>query len=561
MLHVKILTKTFFFCQILLFNILSTTYCSETIHKWEVYPISFQSNKEIINPYAQISADGKNDLLKVIFEGTDGEAKGKKIILTAFWDGGKNWKVNFTSPYTGSWKFTSISKIRSMNGKKGSFTVIDWTEAEKLENPTRRGMIRVMKNDNNHYFEYADATPFLWIGDTWWNWTKKDIRFETYKQLVDNRAEKGFTIGQIFIPGNAWDKKYSMLDSTYSSLDTEQIKNVERMISYANSKGITIWIHGWWGGKNLDSEIGGEKMQRWWRYLIHRFCAYNVIWVVAGEYNLNNYGGMGLDFWKNLGNMIKEEDPYDRIVSVHNTPPFWDGGKEAPQWSTASVLHRESWLDYNQSQVGHGKFANEMIPSTVSNAYHCNPAKPIVVTEPWYEFTIDKAPACDIRFGAWSAILSGAAGHTYGGGKIWSADVPESPQHLGYEPKAAGGTTLDYEGAVSIKHLVTFMKKTSWWKMEPHPELVSEYPQSFCLANPGNEYIIYFRYGGVASVNLVTTLGKNSFQYYWYNPATGVASESKIIKGSVHSEFRCPEEDSDDREVKDWVLHILKFTD
>ena len=164
-------------------------------------------------------------------------------------------------------------------------------------------------------------------------------------------------------------------------------------------------------------------MERWWRYLVHRFGAYNVIWVLAGEYNMNNYGGFSLDFWKDLGKLVKNEDPYERIISVHNTPPFWDGGAEAPQWSTGSVLHQEPWLDYNQSQVGHGKFANEMIPSIISEDYYRKPSKPVVVTEPWYEFIEGNPSGMDIRFAAWSAILSGAAGHTYGGGHVWLASV------------------------------------------------------------------------------------------------------------------------------------------
>ena len=38
--------------------------------------------------------------------------------------------------------------------------------------------------------------------------------------------------------------------------------------------------------------------------------------------------------------------------------------------------------------------------------------------------------------------------------------------------------------------------------MAPHAELVMEYPQPFCLANTGEEYIIYLRYGGVAKLKM-----------------------------------------------------------
>ena len=61
-------------------------------------------------------------------------------------------------------------------------------------------------------------------------------------------------------------------------------------------------------------------------------------------------------------------------------------GLKLPNGQQATVLHQEPWLDYNQSQVGHGRFANEMIPQVSTGEYKRTPSKPIVVTEPWYEF-------------------------------------------------------------------------------------------------------------------------------------------------------------------------------
>ncbi|MCL6102868.1 MAG: DUF4038 domain-containing protein [Bacteroidetes bacterium] len=534
---------------------------AETIHQWDVYTISVKSRSVYANPYTDIPSTFGGDLLKATFQGTEGDALNKKITVVGFWDGGSEWRVNFTPPYTGSWKFTTTSTDRSMNGKKGNFEVVAWSEEEKKANPARRGLIRVRKSGENagHFFEYSDGQPFLWIADTWWRWTKKNIQFDTYKHLVDDRAEKGFNIGQLFVPGNGG-RESSLLDATFTHLDTEHMKKVEAMIRYANSKGITIWIHGWWGGQNLNTKAGAEKMQRWWRYLVHRFGAYNVIWVLAGEYNLYNNSDFSLDFWRDLGKLIKQEDPYERIVSVHNTPPFWKGGAEAPQWSTGSVMHQEPWLDYNQSQVGHGKYANEMIPLVVSEEYNRQPSKPIVVTEPWYEFVEGSATGMDIRFGAWSAILSGAAGHTYGGGHVWLADVPESPEEGGTWPLEKGfeRTTYDYEGAVSIKHLAGFFKNIKWWDMAPHPELVREYPQPFCLAKPGEEYVLYLRYGGVAKVKMDGSAASKKYLYQWFNPASGKLYDAKAIQGSGLLTFNCPEGYPGVLDYKDWVLYIHK---
>jgi hypothetical protein len=535
---------------------------SETIHQWEVYTISLKSSGKYTNPYKDIPVTKDGDLVRVTFVGTGGDALNKEIKVVGFWTGGSEWRVNFAPPLSGSWRYTTYSTDKSLNGKKGNLEVVAWTREEKDANPVRNGLIKVKKDGKaeGHYFEYTDGQPVLWIGDTWWNWTDSRIHLESFKQLVDDRSAKGFNVGQLFVPGNGWSRESSLLDSTYSILDTEHAAKVEEMIRYANSKGITIWIHGWWSRQDMNNSIGAEKIQRWWRYLVHRFGAYNVIWVLAGEYNMNNYGGFSLDFWKDLGRLVKNEDPYERIISVHNTPPFWEGGAGAPQWSTGTVLHQEPWLDYNQSQVGHGKFANEMIPYVISEDYNRKPAKPVVVTEPWYEFIEGNPLAIDIRFAAWSAILSGAAGHTYGGGHVWLADVPEAPsgENTWRLEKGFARTTYDYEGALSMKYLASFFRNVKWWNMSPHPELVLEYPQPFCLAQPGEEYVVYLRYGGIAKVKMDDSAASKTYMYQWYNPGTGKFYDKSSVKGSANLNFVCPESYPEYPDYKDWVLYIHK---
>jgi hypothetical protein len=473
------------------FGLAGIALCEDTVGQWEVFEIEMAARDVYGNAYVDGLPDDGDGLVEVTFTGTSGEAGGMSYKITGFWDGAKSWKVRFSPPASGIWSYTSTSKDPGLNGIKRTFTCTEWTEEEKKANPLRRGFIRVCKTGKRagRHFEYCDGTPFLWIGGTWWNWTKRDIHFSSYKRLVDDRAEKGFTVGQLFVAGNGWSRKSSLLDETYNVPDVNSIRKVDRMIEYANQKGIVIWVHGWWSSKGLKEAVGEEKIRRWWRYLVHRYGAYNVIWVLAGEYNMYDYGGLGLQFWKNLGQMIDGVDPYERIIGVHPTPPAWEGGAGAPQWSTGEVIHKEPWLNYNQTQVGHGRWRNEMIPLIIAGDYARIPTKPIVVSEPWYEFIKGSAAAEDIRFGAWSAILSGAAGYTYGGGHIWRAHLSESTEVAGIWPLEEGfhTDTLDYPGAVSIGHMASFLKNISWWELEPHPELVLEYPQKFCAAVPGED--------------------------------------------------------------------------
>ncbi|MBW3545987.1 MAG: DUF4038 domain-containing protein [Bacteroidetes bacterium] len=533
------------------------------VKKWEVFELALTAKNKYQNPYAEIPAVKQEDLVAVTFRGTAGAAKGQSLRIVGFWDGGQRWKVRFAPPAAGTWEYKSSAADAGLNNVEGCLEVEEWQPQAIAENPTRRGLVQVMEQGpgEGRYFQYADGTPFLWIGDTWWNWTKRGIHFSTYKNLVDDRAAKSYTLGQLFVAANGWGKPSSLLDTTYSVLDVAHMQKVDSMIAYANSKGITVWVHGWWSRENLDKTAGEEKIKRWWRYLVHRMGAYNVVWVIAGEYNLQNYGGLGLPFWKDVGSMIKAEDPYNRIVGAHSTPPNWSGGAEAPQWSTAEILHQEPWLDYNQTQVGHGRMANEMIPDIISASYAAQPAKPIMVTEPWYEFIEGNPTGRDVRFGAWTALLSGAAGHTYGGGHVWLANVPESPGGTGgVWPMEEGfeRNTLDYEGAVSMGHLAKFFSKIEWWRMAPHPELVLEYPDPYCLALPGQEYVIYLRWGGTLKADLRAASEKDTFDYYWYDPMKGTSSKTSSLKGGAIQFLSAPGGYPGNVNFQDWVLHIRK---
>ncbi|HZH95472.1 MAG TPA: DUF4038 domain-containing protein [Flavisolibacter sp.] len=557
---------TLFYFFILLLSSFSVHAADIQIHRWEAFELSLKAKRQYQNPYAAIPAGKQEGLVQVIFSGVDGEARGKKLVLFGFWDGGQTWKVRFAAPYTGNWSYKSSSADAGLAAAKGTLNVVDWPQDALAQNNTLRGPVQVQNGGGKegHYFKYADGTPFLWIGDTWWNWTKRGIKFSTYKTLVDDRAAKGFNLGQLFVAANGWGRPSSLLDSTFSVLDVAHMQKVDSLIRYANAKGITVWVHGWWSRENLNKTAGEEKIKRWWRYLVHRLGAYNVVWVIAGEYNLENYGGMGLPFWKDLGAMIKKEDPYDRVVSAHNTPPNWSGGMEAPQWSTAEILHNEPWMDYNQTQVGHGRMANEMIPSIISKSYSTTPRKPIVVTEPWYEFVEGNPAGRDVRFAAWSAVLSGAAGHTYGGGHVWLAHVPEAPSGAGGAWPLEMGferNTLDYEGARSMGYLAQFFKKTQWWKMSPHAELVLEYPENrYCLAVPGQEYIVYLRWGGTMKIDLKKTSENDRFQYYWFDPATGKSLTPKEIRGGAEVFLSAPGGYPGNVNFHDWVLHIKKMS-
>src|SRR5512133_1512658 len=114
---------------------------TESIPQWEVFTVSFKTGKVYQNPYAEIPVDGTGDLIKVLFTGITGDAAGKTFTIKGYWNGGQEWRVNFSAPFSGKWKYESFSSDKSLNGKKGNLEVNAWTEEEKKSNPVRHGFV------------------------------------------------------------------------------------------------------------------------------------------------------------------------------------------------------------------------------------------------------------------------------------------------------------------------------------------------------------------------------------------------------------------------------------
>lgn len=63
----------------------------------------------------------------------------------------------------------------------------------KAQSLFTHGKLEVTKN--GHYLQFADGTPFFWLGDTGWELFHR-LNLTEIKQYLDNRSAKGFTVVQ-----------------------------------------------------------------------------------------------------------------------------------------------------------------------------------------------------------------------------------------------------------------------------------------------------------------------------------------------------------------------------
>jgi hypothetical protein len=136
-----------------------------TLHVWQKVEIPLRAEKTYANPYTEVEV------------WVDLKGPGFEKRCYGFWDGGNTFcvRVLATAPGEWSWKSGSAPVDPGLAGKSGSFAAVAWTEAEKIGNPCRRGMLK--RSANGHAFEYADGAPCFLLGDTWWAAPTKRFRW------------------------------------------------------------------------------------------------------------------------------------------------------------------------------------------------------------------------------------------------------------------------------------------------------------------------------------------------------------------------------------------------
>jgi len=94
--------------------------------------------------------------------------------------------------------------------------------------------------------------------------------------------------------------------------------------------------------------------------------------------------------------------------------------------------------------------------------------------------------------------------------------------------------------------------------LEPHPELLSDYTPRFCAAVPGQEYVVYLRWGGTVKVDLRPSAESDSFRYTWIDLAEGKERSTGTIQGGGLRELSTVEDFPRFPHYKDWLLHVVR---
>ena len=496
-----------------------------------VTEISLKAAKSCANPFAGLTLD-------VEFTDPGGVTK----TVPAFWGGGDQWKVRYASPAVGTHHYRtqcSDADDAGLHGVEGQLEVAPYTGDNPLY---EHGPLQIAP-DCRH-FEHADGTPFFWLGDTWWKCLCKRMTWDGFQELATDRKKKGFSVVQIvcgpypdegpFEP--RWENEGGMPYETrdFTVLNPEYWDYADRRLMHLVDAELVPAIVGAWGRHDCDamSDVGVDGLKRHWRYLVARYGAYPVFWIIGGE--------SGGPEWTEVARYVQGINPYRRPATIH--PIDW--GRER--------LTDETVITFDMLQTGHGGwgFAETVVPK-LKAACDRQPAMPVVIGEHSYEQHMQAGFADVQRYVFWASALSGSAGLTYGAAGVWHAGVDGDPGLARVFDQTTWKEGMQFAGSTQVGHGKKLLEQYAWWRFEPHPEWADE--GSFAAGIPGKVRFIYtpnrgrYKWDGLLVKGLEPEIPYSAF---YFDPVRGTRDDLGILANEAGGDFEAPPVPS----PQDWVL-------
>lgn len=511
---------------------------------------SYESDKQYHDPFVDVELD-------VVFK----SPSGREARMPAFWAGGGTWRVRFAPSEIGRYTFRTIgtdTANTSLHGRTGTLEVTPYSGNNALY---QRGFVRAA--DDKRHFQYADGTPFFWLGDTWWMGLCSRLNWpDGFQTLTADRVKKGFSVVQIvaglypdmppFDPRGAneagfpWQQDYTTINPAYFDMADVRIRHLV-------DNGIAPCVVGCWG--YFLPLMGVKKMKQHWRYLIARWGAYPVFWCLAGEGTMPFYLSKTREAdaetqkhgWTELARYVRATDPFAHPITIH------------PSKSARDCVDDPSVLDFDMLQTGHGD--RQSAPNTVQSvvrSLHAEPPMPTLVGEVCYE-GIQEASRQEVqRFMFWSCLLSGAGGHTYGANGIWQFNTLAKPYGLSPHGHSWGDTPWEvaYQlpGSLQLGLGKALLTRYSWWHLQPAPEMIephwkeADYWQPFAAQIPG-EAVIAFAPTGRKAVRFLNLQPAEYTAFFW-NPSDASDYAIGKIRPDTSGTWQAPEFPI----FRDWVI-------
>ncbi len=442
-----------------------------SITTFRVYELALGAASASGNPYLDGPA------VTASFTCVSGPASGQVLTMKGFWDGGNVWRIRFAAPTEGTWSWATSSSDAGLNGVSGSVTAVAPTPGELTANTLYHGFLE----RNGHAWQLSDGTGFLPVGDTQWSFSEETTTAEWQAWINARQAQRFNTfLGCIWLAiysRSGVPEAFPGKDPQTDTPDMAYFQRLDQMVQYANDRGIMmgLTIGGFPGNSNWWGKMATlDRNNRWFRYCVARYTAYNVRWCLYGEVNEANppWGGTWQQQVSSDAQLVRDEDPYDHPIGSHHTAV-----------DTSSVGNAN--IDYIEVQIG--RTETQWQSALNYRGY----GKPVWFEEYWYEPPVyDNDVALGIR-NTHRNFVAALAYPTMG--SLMRAHFPD------YN---INDVTTD-PGAVRMLYFHDFYKDLDTRNFTPSNSLVS----SGQCGRFGNNYAVFKQAGGSFTLNLAGVSG------------------------------------------------------
>ena len=453
---------------------------------WRPVELTLTARQDHPDPYGGLD-------VHVVFSHPDGHA----LRRPAFWDGGRTWRVRFSSPGpVGEWSWTSSANAPDpgLDGVTGTLAIGADAPRGRFE---RHGFWRM--SEEGRHLVHADGTSALLVGDTAWAlpWRATPEQVEVYAR---DRAAKGFNAVLLMSLqpdsdargpedrgadegfGVAFD---DLPQATLRALRPDYFQDLDRLLDVLRAHDLVPVLQpvfqgfGWKGLRAAGGTVPPAEYARYCRYLVARYGAGPVVWLVGAD-------GTGEEPQTLAGGReVQEWDDHHHPTGIHYRP------------FAHNRAHQDAdWLDFQWCQTGH---RGDHVPERVADMARNRPEKAVANGEPSYENTGRSGFNAGWWQGheAWSNLCAGATmGVVYGAGSLWQWQL--RPDEVGQStffsaPGAGWREALDFEGSNYPGILARVLQGLPFTGARPSWEQ-SDVPRGLLV--PGTFFLAYAHDGG-----------------------------------------------------------------
>lgn len=394
---------------------------------------------------------------------------------------------------------------------------------------------KIVVHPEGRYLQYADGTPFFYLGDTAWELFHRLDR-DQIRMYMKDRAMKGYTVIQAVclaeLDGLTTPNAYGELpfaDTAFTIPNDRYFGHVDFAIDLADSLGMVIGLLPTWGdkitpawGKGPHIFTDTKPAETFGKYIGNRYRdRKNIIWILGGDRPPQGYEHIIRAMAKGIAIGIAGTEDYSTcLMTFHPT------GKS----TSSDAFHGDRWLDFNMHQNGHAY--DRDVWDFIRNDYDKKPVKPVIDGEPLYEehpidFQREKygtSTDFHIRRGFYHAVFAGAFGHTYGCHAIWQMWTPEREPVNG--PLRSWQESLGLSGSYQMGYGRELMESRPFFSRIPDQSILASDAYeglnriTATRDRQGSYAMVYSESGKPFAVDLLKLSGKN-IDAWWYDVRSG----------------------------------------